>query len=61
MDNKRLPHYALSLRLKPSIYRILEEASKKTGLSKTAVIVVAIREYAKKEGISVEDEAETGD
>jgi predicted transcriptional regulator len=60
-DGRYRPHYALTLRLKPSIGRMLEETANKMGMSKTAVLTIALRELAKKEGVQVEEENDDGD
>jgi predicted transcriptional regulator len=51
MANTYREHHALTLRLKPEVARLLEDTAKKTGLSKTAVLTVALRDYAKREGV----------
>jgi predicted transcriptional regulator len=51
MTENRAATFALTLRLRPSIGRLLEDTAKKTGLSKTSVLVVALRQYAKSEGV----------
>ena len=60
MDTNRSPHVALSLRLKPSLGLLLEDTSKKMGISKTAVLAVALRELAKKEGVEEREITDNG-
>ena len=48
----RLPHYSMALRVKPYVGDALEELSKRMGVNKTAVIVLALRKLAKEEGVS---------
>ena len=55
-DARYSPHYGLTLRVKPGIGELIEELSKKTGLSKTSVIVNAVRLYAKHEGVSEKEQ-----
>ena len=47
----RAPHYAMALRVKPHVGNTLEELSRRMGITKTAVIVTALRELAKREGV----------
>ena len=54
--DKRLPHYNMPFRVKPHIGRLLETVASRKGLSKTSVLVVALTEYAKREGIEIPSE-----
>lgn len=54
-DPARTDHYAMSLRVKPNIGRLLEDTARKMGMSKTAVIVAALHDYARKVGVTVGD------
>lgn len=47
-DKRYAPHYAMTLRLKPNIGELLKRVSDKLGMSKTAVLVAALHDYAKK-------------
>ena len=51
-------HFLMSLRVSRRVGRTLEKLSEKIGMSKTAVIVLAIRELAEKEGIPSGDRDE---
>lgn|GEM_PF-5822551 len=61
MDTSRSPHVAMSLRLKPSTGKLLDQLSEKMGLNKTSVITVSLRELAKREGIEVKEGNEDND
>jgi len=51
----------MSLRLKPSTGKLLDQLSEKMGLNKTSVITVSLRELAKREGIEVKEGNEDND
>lgn len=56
----RRPNASTSLRVPPHIGRLWEALAKKMGLNKTAVLIVALRDLAKKEGMP-EPEPEEGE
>jgi predicted transcriptional regulator len=56
-DARYAPHYALALRLKLPTGKMLDRLAKKTGLTRTAVIVSALNQYAKSQGVEPEEEA----
>lgn len=56
MSDARKEHYAMSLRLKLNIGQLLEDVANKTGYSKTTVITIALREYAKREGVEEKED-----
>ncbi len=58
-DPRYRDHKSLTLRLKPSIGRLLEETAERMGISQTAVLTVALRELALKQGITESREEET--
>jgi hypothetical protein len=53
-------HYAMNWRVKASIGELLEATAAKMGLNKTAVLVVALRDLAKKEGVEVKEDSDNG-
>lgn len=56
MKNEYKPHVALTLRLKPSMGALLDATADKMGVSKTAVLTLALRDLAKREGVQVREE-----
>lgn len=48
MRTQRLP---VSFRFPIEFIQLLDDLKAKTGLSLTSIIIVAVREYAKKEGV----------
>ena len=57
----RLPHFVMSLRVKPHIGQALEELSRRMSINKTAVIITALRDLAKREGVPFSDEPADGE
>lgn len=55
MAEERSPHYAMTLRVKPTVGRLLEDVAAKTGYTKTTVLVMALRDLARKEGVPERD------
>lgn len=58
LNGTRKPHYAMSLRLKPRMGKLLEVLSEKLDMDKTTLIVVALQEYAEKKGVPMPTEEE---
>ena len=54
-DARYAPHYSMALRVKPHVGKVLEELSKQMAITKTAVLVTALRELAKREGIPFDE------
>ena len=58
------PKHATSLRLSPEAKRLLEELANRLGVSRSAVLELAIREYARREGIDtralIEEDRDNG-
>ena len=52
----RAMHYSMALRVKPHVGQTLEQLSKKMGVNKTAVIVLALRDLANREGVPFSEE-----
>lgn len=50
---ERGTHFSMTLRVKPQIGNLLETMADQMAMTKTALIVYALRELAKREGISV--------
>lgn len=55
------PKYATSLRLSPDAKRLLEELARSLGVTKSAVLELAIREYARSQGMVLRIGGEGGD
>jgi antitoxin component of RelBE/YafQ-DinJ toxin-antitoxin module len=55
-DPRYAPHYAITLRLKPSVGQLLEDISRQMGITKTAAVSVALRQLAQRENIPVPTE-----
>lgn len=60
-DARYSPHYAMTLRVKPTIGRLLEDVAKKTSMNKTSVLVMALRDLARKEGVTEREDEENKD
>lgn len=60
MEANRTPHYSITWRVQPSVGELLEATAAKMGLNKTAVLVVALRDLAKKEGVEVNESNANG-
>jgi predicted transcriptional regulator len=49
-------YFQMSLRLKPHIANALDELSKRIGVNKTAVLILALRDLAVKEGVAFHED-----
>ena len=58
LNGQRKPHYAMSLRLKPSMGKLLDSLAMKTSMDKTTVIVMALQDLAERKGVPIPTEEE---
>lgn len=58
VTEERGAHFTMTLRVKPQIGELLENLAEHMAMSKTALIVYALRELAKRESIPMPKEQE---
>ena len=57
----RKPVATTSLRVPPTIGRLWDDLAKKTSMNKTSVLVMALRDLARKEGVTEREDEENKD
>jgi hypothetical protein len=56
IDRTRKPHYAMTLRLKPTMGQLLETLAGRMSLDKTTVVMLGLQALAEQKGVPIPTE-----